>query len=101
MHKIIVGLVAASIVAAPIALAATANADKPPVDGSYTENTNSNVDRVEDGGHNQIAAGSSGIIQNGQFVSGRVAGASGWQNQAGTRADQVQKDLALSGLGRN
>ena len=73
-------------------------ADAPTLDGNYVLNEHTNVDSVDEGGNNDIAWGSSAIIQNGQFISGRSEG-TGWQNQAGERAAQVQADLARTGLG--
>jgi Ni/Co efflux regulator RcnB len=63
MKKIILGLVAATIVAAPIALSAPANADAP--DGSLVFKNAAN------GNASSIGVQSSQIKQNGQFVSGQ------------------------------
>lgn len=85
MRKIILGLVAATAIASPLALAASANADAP--DGTY--------EIAPKASENASAIGkqSAQITQNGQFVSGKWTGLDGWQDQRGDRSALVQAAL--------
>src|SRR5262245_25760313 len=50
-------------------------------------------------GDNVQAWGSSALIQNGQFISGKASGDPDWMHQKGSRSEQVQKELALTDRG--
>jgi hypothetical protein len=54
---------------------------------------------AEADGENLIAWGSSALIQNGQFISGKSTGTPDWQHQKGNRSAEVQAELAKTGLG--
>ena len=98
-------LVAGAIAA--LAVPSAAMADAP--DGSITMNPGKGItleqapaskDAALANGDNLIAWGSSVITHNGQFISGKASGNPDWQHQKGSRSQQVQEELALTGLGR-
>jgi len=98
-------IVVAGTIAA-LAVPSAAMADAP--DGTIALNPSTDVtldnagaakDAAIDNGDNMVAWGSSVLIQNGQFVSGKASGKPDWQHQKGDRSAQVQTELALTGLG--
>ena len=92
-----------------LALPATALAAAP--DGTITFNPGSGITTMGEAGAEKAAAqaagdnligwGSSAIIQNGQFISGKASGDPDWMHQKGSRSEQVQAELALTGRGRD
>ena len=86
MRKIILGLVAATAIASPLALATSANADAP--DGTFVRQTGTTSDNAS-----VIGELSSAIKQNGQHVSGNGLSAYDQTTTPGSRADAVQAAL--------
>ena len=81
MRKLLVTGMAVAMLAVPTA----AMADAP--DGAYTIAPKASADA------SAIGMQSSQITQNGQFVSGKWTGLTGWQDQRGDRAALVQAAL--------
>ena len=99
---LITGVIAASFIVPSAAMA-----DAP--DGSVAFNPASGITSMDEAGaakaealangDNLIGWGSSVITHNGQFISGKATGESDWMHQKGSRSDQVQTELALTGRG--
>ena len=100
MRKFIIAGMAVAMLAVPTAAMADAPTGKPVLNeaqgttAGWTEKQAAIAN-----GENIVAWGSSALIQNGQFVSGKSTGTPDWQHQKGTRGLNIQNELALTGLG--
>ena len=102
MRKFIITGMAVAMLAVPAAASADAPTGLPVVNESQLaslDDAAAEKAAATAAGDNLIAWGSSALIQNGQFISGKSSGTPDWQHQKGNRSVSVQEELAVTGQG--